>query len=54
MIRKKTLEEDRDDVPCAIGKKHAYVKASFPIYMFLLNSANSEELAVFFKREKGL
>ena len=40
---KKTLEEARDDVPYAIGKHHASVKASFPIYMLLPNSAYSTE-----------
>ena len=53
-IEKKTFEEARDDVPWAIGKYHASVKASFPIYMTLPNSANSIELASFFKREKDL
>ena len=54
IYEKKTFEEARDDVPWAIGKHHASVKASFLIYMLLPNSANSMELAGFFKREKGL
>ena len=40
-MKKKTFDEDRDDVPCAIGKHHASVKASFPICMTLPNSAHS-------------
>ena len=40
---KKTLEEARDDVPYAIGKHHASVKASFLIYILLPNSAYSTE-----------
>ena len=32
---KKALEEDRDFVPCAMNKSHAFVRASSPICMAL-------------------
>ena len=52
-IRKKTFDEDRDDVPCAIGKHHAFVEASFPICMALFIMPILE-WAVFIEREKEL
>ena len=41
MLLKKTYEEDRDVVPSAIDKNQAFVKASFPVCLPLLNSAHS-------------